>query len=266
MGEVTKVFHYGVRYYQKVGDPRLFPSVTSILKVATQPTLERWIREKEFRVIRDHLKERIESNLITTECVDNAIDEAKKSAMIMDPSASFGLESHDMIENILKSGSMDESVECPEHLIPVKQSFFRWYKREKELRNMEILHTELPLVSQQHGYAGTADAIAKVTIRGETKIVVLDWKTSNQLRNHYALQIAAYSKLYEENYNEPIYAGVVIKFSKMNADYEVRSVTNLEKVFDHFLSYKLVWDLEQKDVNLFDQIRVSPAEIPTESE
>jgi len=260
MSEVVKVFHYGVRYYKRAGEPRLFPSVTSILKVASQPTLDRWIREKEYKVLRDHLRERIESNSITTDCVDFAIDEAKRSGERMDPSASFGVETHDMIENIIKSGSMDENVICPDHLIPVKQSFFRWYKREKELRNMEIIHTELPLVSQQYGFAGTADAVARVTIRGESKIVVLDWKTSNQLRNHYALQIAAYSKLYEENYNEPIYAGVVIKFSKVNADYEVRSVRNLDKVFEHFMSYKYVWDLEQKDVNLYDQIRVSPAD------
>jgi len=260
MSEIVKVFHYGVRYYKKAGEPRLFPSVTSILKVASQPTLDRWVREKEYRVLRDHLRERIESNAITLDCVDFAIDEAKKSGSSMDPSASFGVESHDMIENIIKSGSMDEDgIICPEHLIPVKQSFFRWYKREKEIRNMEIIHTELPLVSQQYGFAGTADAVARVSIKGESKIIVLDWKTSNNLRNHYALQIAAYSKLYEETFNEPVYAGVVIKFSKVNADYEVRSVTNLEKVFDSFMNYKNVWDLEQKDVNLYDQVRVSPA-------
>lgn len=258
-GEITKIFHYGVRYYKRVGEDRLFPSVTSILKVASQPYLDKWLREKEYKVLRDHLRGRFELNSITPECIDVAIDNAKKSAFVADPSSNFGVECHDMIENIIKSGSMDENtVECPEHLKPVKQSFFRWYRREKELRNMEIIHTELPLVSQQYGFAGTADAVARVTIKGEDKIVVLDWKTSNHLRNHYALQIAAYSKLYEENFNESIYAGVVIKFSKVNADYEVRSVKNLERVFDNFMNYKSVWDLEQRDVNLFDQIRVSP--------
>jgi hypothetical protein len=259
MAEITKVFHYGVRYYKKTGEPRLFPSVTSILKVASQPTLEKWLRDKEYNVLRTNLRERIESQPITPDCIDIAIDKAKNSSSVMDPGALFGVESHDMIENIIKSGSMDENVPCPEHLEPVKQSFFRWYKREKSLRNMEIIHTELPLVSQQYGFAGTADAVARVTIKGESKIIVLDWKTSNQLRNHYALQIAAYSKLYEENYGEPIYAGVVIKFSKVNADYEVRSVRNLDKVFENFMCYKNVWDLEQRDVNLYDQIRISPA-------
>lgn len=57
---------------------------------------------------------------------------------------------------------------------------------------------------------GSADAVARVFIRGEPKTIVLDWKTSNSLRNHYALQIAAYSKLYEENFNEAIYAGIVV--------------------------------------------------------
>jgi hypothetical protein len=259
MAEVVKVFHYGVRYYQKTGEPRLFPSVTSILKVASQPTLDKWLRDKEYKILRDNLRERVESQSITPDCIDIAIDEAKKAATVMDPMAHFGIESHDMIENIIKSGSMDENVACPEHLEPVKQSFFRWYKREKSLRNMEIIHTELPLVSQKYGFAGTADAVARVTIKGEPKIIVLDWKTSNHIRNHYALQIAAYSKLYEENYGESIYAGVVIKFSKVNADYEVRSVLNLDKVFENFMNYKYVWELEQRDVNLYDQIRVSPA-------
>jgi hypothetical protein len=40
----------------------------------------------------------------------------------------------------------------------------------------------------------------------------------------------------------------------------VRTVKNLDKIFANFVNYKTVWELEQKNVNLYDQIRVSPAE------
>lgn len=57
---------------------------------------------------------------------------------------------------------------------------------------------------------GTIDAVAKVKIRGEEKIVVLDWKTSNSLHNEYAMQIAAYAKAYEEVYNVPVHSALIV--------------------------------------------------------
>lgn len=254
--KAARVFANGNRYYKFEGDEFLYPSVTSILKIANQPSLNYWMREKEYKAIKEHLHQNVEAP-VTPEIIDAALEKGRQIVTVADPSSQFGNEAHELIESILLSG---EDVECAPHLVHVKSSFMRWLNREKEIRKFQVLATELSLYSKTHKYAGSADAVARVFIRGEPKTIVLDWKTSNSLRNHYALQIAAYSKLYEENFNEAIYAGIVIRFSKTSAEYEVRTVKNLDKIFANFVNYKAVWELEQKDVNLFDQIRISPAE------
>jgi len=252
--KVSKILRHGSRYYKIVDEEALYPSVTTILKIVSQPTLESWKRNKEFKVLKDHLHETLTLQPLTSELVDLAIDKAKKSSSIIDPSAEFGVESHTLIEDILKSDNYN--IECADHLKSVKTSFIRWLNREKDLHDLEVVSLEETLVSRKYQYAGTADAIARVTIKGEKRLVVIDWKTSNQIRNHYALQIAAYSKLYEENYNLKIFAGLVIRFSKVDSEYEVRTVYNLDRMFEKFMHYKNVWELEQ-ELDIFDCSRIS---------
>jgi hypothetical protein len=73
-------------------------------------------------------------------------------------------------------------------------SLFERYIEFRKRFNVEILHTELNLVSDRLQFGGTLDRI--VNING--KKILLDIKTSNAIYNHYWLQVASYAKLYEE--------------------------------------------------------------------
>jgi hypothetical protein len=53
--------------------------------------------------------------------------------------------------------------------------------------------------------------VAQVKINGEPKIVVLDWKTSNAFHSEYAMQIAAYTKAYEEMFQLPVHTASIVR-------------------------------------------------------
>lgn len=67
---------------------------------------------------------------------------------------------------------------------------------------MEFLHDEEPEIywsestvySRQHGYAGTADLIARMRVGGTLQNVILDVKTSKAIYNEVALQLCAYAR------------------------------------------------------------------------
>src|SRR5439155_24146959 len=56
---------------------------------------------------------------------------------------------------------------------------------------LEVLATEIPLVSEKYKFGGTPDALALVA--GKPKL--LDWKTSNAAYLEYVVQLAAYRQL-----------------------------------------------------------------------
>lgn len=58
----------------------------------------------------------------------------------------------------------------------------------------KIIHTELILISERLGFAGTLDRVIEL----DGRLLIIDIKTSNSLHEHYWLQMAAYKKLLEE--------------------------------------------------------------------
>jgi hypothetical protein len=71
------------------------------------------------------------------------------------------------------------------------------FERYVEFRRrfpVNIIHSELHLLSDKLGFAGTLDRV----IEYNGRMLILDIKTSNSLYDHYWLQMAAYEKLLAE--------------------------------------------------------------------
>lgn len=71
------------------------------------------------------------------------------------------------------------------------------FERYVEFRRrfpVNIIHSELNLISSKLGYAGTLDRVVEFNGR----LLILDIKTSNSLYDHYWLQMAAYQQLLAE--------------------------------------------------------------------
>ena len=70
------------------------------------------------------------------------------------------------------------------------EAFLTWRRRVP----MELLATEVPLVSEVHRFGGTLDALGRI----DGAIVLPDWKSSNAIYPEYLAQIGAYVILAEE--------------------------------------------------------------------
>lgn len=110
----------------------------------------------------------------------------------------------------------------------------------------EVLHNESTVYSRQHGYAGTADIICKLHV-GQSRVpVIVDFKTSPNIYDEVALQLAAYARADFVGHNdgsegklvpddEPIRYGLVIR-PKADGTYERVDFTLSDDVFNLFLS------------------------------
>lgn len=85
----------------------------------------------------------------------------------------------------------------------------------KHLTTGEVIFTEAQVYSYQYEYAGTLDMLA--WFPDPSRIVLLDWKTSNKPKkieycDHHFLQLAAYSNALKETYNCQIHQATVCIF------------------------------------------------------
>lgn len=123
--------------------------------------------------------------------------EGKDYRELRDSAADVGTLAHLLIENWIKeqAGKEPEPVEADsvslEKADQGLQSFRRWADQSK----LEIMETELSLVSKDLRCGGTIDCVAQV--HGE--IQILDLKSSNAVYPDHVTQLAAYRQLWNEN-------------------------------------------------------------------
>ena len=118
-------------------------------------------------------------------------------------------------------------------------AFLEWADQTK----LKVTHTEIPLVSEQHRFGGTFDAIM---VNG--KRAMGDFKTSNALYPEYLCQIAAYGKLWEEHHpDEPIDGGfILLRFDKEYGDFTHRWWGELDSAWEAFLHLRALYELEKE--------------------
>lgn len=76
----------------------------------------------------------------------------------------------------------------------IEWSMFERYVEFRRRFEFEVIRSELNLISDKLGFAGTLDRV----IRFNGRLLIIDIKTSNSLYDHYWLQMAAYKELLAE--------------------------------------------------------------------
>lgn len=119
----------------------------------------------------------------------------------------------------------------------------------------EILWSESTVYSREHGYAGTADLIAKVKI-GRSKLpAVIDVKTGKSIYNEVAMQLTAYGRADFVGLDdgtevpllksgEPVRHGICIR-PTASGRYERGNFDLTDEVFDKFLACLELADAER---------------------
>lgn len=158
-----------------------------------------------------------------------------------DEAADVGSLIHAMVEADIHAEPLPAIPE--QHAAKCKSGFAAW-RIWREDRALEIVATEVPLVSQRHRFGGTIDAIG----RDRRGLCLLDWKSSNGVYAEYALQLAAYRVLWEENHpDQPITGGFhLARFGKEHGDMEHRYWPDLTEAQEEFLLLVRAYELDKR--------------------
>ena len=157
--------------------------------------------------------------------------------------ADVGTLVHDTIEAKLHG---DPLPEIPPDKKERVDSAMRAFESWREGRRLEIIATEVPLVSEDYRYGGTIDAVGR---EADGRLVLVDWKSSNAIYSDHLLQLSAYAELWDESKGlDPdlsIMGFHLVRFSKEHGDMEHRYWPELGDAFEMFRHLREAYDLDK---------------------
>ena len=164
-----------------------------------------------------------------------------------DAAADAGTLAHDMVEADIYGAPFDRTA-YKSDVLDKADGAFKAYQEWKRQTQLEVAESELSLLSRQHRFGGTLDALF---IQG--RLALGDWKTSNAVYADHLLQLAAYAILWEENYpDRPITGGAhLLRFSKsQHPDDPITFAhhywSDLTLAKKQFLLYREAFDLDKR--------------------
>lgn len=153
-----------------------------------------------------------------------------------DKAADIGTLAHNMIERDILGHTVE--IEGDPDMIQKAESAYGAYCEWADQSKLEIIATEMQLVSETHRFGGTPDAIGRLN----GKIVLLDWKTSNSVYGDHLVQLAAYHILVEECTDYKIEGHHLCRFAKEHGDFAHHSYPDLTREAGVFLKMREIYE------------------------
>jgi hypothetical protein len=214
------------------------PGTTGILDIIggkdKQGALIGWAKKLVLKNVEEHLTPLIGTKADITEQFIKTIRKSawKQDKKKLDEAADLGTRVHDAIDAFIETGydpEMDDDVKAG----------YANFKGWLQTTGIEIIKGDTLVAHpgveacKDFAYGGALDALG-IHNGG---MVLLDWKTSNAMRDTYPLQAAAYVKAAEATYPKlKITGAYVVRFGKENAgDMETKEV-NIESAWQAFIS------------------------------
>lgn len=253
MSGVQTVKRGGSRFYVNPEHPQItVPGVTSIIDMAPKGFLPYWYAKMAAEcALRDH---DFIGSMIERDDEVAAVNHIKGAAQRYTNSrAKVGSEFHDLAERMIRG----------EHVARVKpdlEPYRRHFAAFLDAVQPELVSAEDVVWSDTHSYAGSSDAILDVKLnddlnpdpRGNALTLMCDWKTSKDLHETVALQLAAYANadrlIGADGVSQPmpeIHGGAALHITP--AGYEFRIIDISEAVFGAFLALRRVFTWERED-------------------
>lgn len=159
-----------------------------------------------------------------------------------DQAADAGTVAHDAVEAHLHGRPFDWNA-VPEEIRDRARTSFGAFLEWSEQTQLQVTHTEMPLVSEKYRFGGTIDGML---IRQKRSIG--DWKTSNAVYPEYLVQLAAYWHLWEENFpDDPILGGAhLLRFDKTYGDFSHRWWGELDRAWEAFLHLRELYEIDKE--------------------
>jgi hypothetical protein len=159
-----------------------------------------------------------------------------------DKAATIGTIAHEMVECHIRNTIFDPT-QYDDELVFRALKCFGAFLEWASSTNLTPAETEKPLISTKYRFGGTLDAML---ING--KLALGDWKSSNAVYGDYLCQLAAYGKLWEENFpDRPIEGGYhLIRFDKENGDFHHHWYGDLSEAWRMFELLREAYDIDKR--------------------
>lgn len=243
--KVTTIKRGGSRFYVNQETKETVPGVTSIIGMLPKPFLVPWAAKTAAEAAVDNL------SAVTTIAEadrEGAIDFIKGAHFRYTKSRQkIGSEAHDIFERMIRGESEDRS-SLPAYLHPYYDNFAEFLATVKP----ELIRAEDVAWSDEHGYAGSFDALLRITDEdGAPVTVIADWKTGKSTYPEVALQMAAYGyadRLIDPDGNSepmpPVDAAAVLHIT--DEQWAFKPVRFDAEVYSYFLHLREIfeWDRE----------------------
>ncbi|MEV4939574.1 hypothetical protein [Streptomyces zaomyceticus] len=183
MAGVSTIKRGGSRFYVDPDDGRIkVPGVTSVVGMEPKPFLVFW-------AAKEAATEAVENFDIVEKFIERdnkaaAIDFLKNAHRRKSKAASdLGSAAHDLFERLARGETVNDR-----HVHMDVKPHVRHFREFLEQFQPEFLYLEETCWNDEHAYAGSFDAIARI----DGELVVVDWKTSKDIYESVALQLSAY--------------------------------------------------------------------------
>ncbi len=158
---------------------------------------------------------------------------------VRDKAASIGTIAHYLTECHLKKEKPDMSEFSPADVDKAENSFLGYLDFEKQ-HNLEVIFSEMPLVSENLKFGGTIDCYAKV----DGKLSLIDFKTSKGVFPEMRVQVAAYRALLEEC-GHKVEKVHLLRIDKESGEFNHHQMDDLENEWKLFQALLAAYPLKQ---------------------
>jgi hypothetical protein len=215
------------------------PSVTTILgRFKESGALIHWAAGQAAQYVINNLPAKPSRGDVVKVC------ETAKSAYreVRDAAADAGTLAHAAVEAWVKRDTEFKFVGDDAVVARAKKSFGAFLEWADQT-HLEVTETEVSLVSEQHKFGGTLDAML---VRG--KLSLGDWKTSNAIYAEYLCQLGGYAILWEENFpDRPIEGGFhLLRFDKSHGDFTHKWWSELDTAKRAFLLMRELYETDKE--------------------
>lgn len=162
-----------------------------------------------------------------------------------DAAADAGKLAHDMIEaHIHERPFVRPHWATEDMMMQARKAFDSFLDWAQEVR-LDVVETEMPLVSEEHRFGGTLDALALVSGR----LAILDWKSGKSVYADFIIQQAGYHLLLESRGDEKMPERIcVLRIGKQYADFHYHSygADVIAMARESFLMQRRLYDMDKE--------------------
>lgn len=168
--------------------------------------------------------------------------EGKNYRDVRDNAADIGTLVHDRVEKFIKGEEWNPPEGTSTEALEKVASGFNAYRSWQDQSKLEVIETEMQLVSETYRFGGTPDAIGRLG----NALVLLDWKSSNAVYGDYLVQLAAYGHLLQEVRNVEIVGYHLCRFSKEHGDFSHHYYQDLSEAWRAFVLMRELFDIDKQ--------------------